>query len=55
MVIAVFIFEKKGEIRMRTKVYGEELTAETLENVTGVILYLDLKPYLNDWVGTNGG
>ena len=21
----------------------------------GVILYLDLKPYLNDWVGTNGG
>ena len=35
MVIAVFIFEKKGEIRMRTKVYGEELTAETLENVTG--------------------
>mgnify|MGYP000240668143 CR=1 FL=1 len=37
---------------MRTKAYGEELTAETLENVTGVILYLDLKPYLNDWVGT---
>ena len=35
MVIAVFIFEKKGEIRMRTKAYGEELTAETLENVTG--------------------
>ena len=35
MVIAVFIFEKKGEIRMRTKEYGEELTAETLENVTG--------------------
>ena len=35
MVIAVFIFDKKGEIRMRTKAYGEELTAETLENVTG--------------------
>jgi len=28
-------FDKKGEIRMRTKAYGEELTAETLENVTG--------------------
>ena len=27
--------EKKGEIRMRTKAYGEELNAETLENVTG--------------------
>ena len=38
---------------MRTKVYGEEPTAETLEKkVTGGILYLDLKPYLNDWVGT---
>jgi len=35
VVIAVFIFEKKGEIRMRTKAYGEELNAETLENVTG--------------------
>ena len=34
MVIAV-IFENEGEIRMRTKAYGEELTAETLENVTG--------------------
>lgn len=28
-------FEKKGEIRMRTKAYGEELNADTLENVTG--------------------
>ena len=26
---------KKGEIRMRTKAYSEELNAETLENVTG--------------------
>ncbi len=34
----MFIFERK-EIRMqRTKVYGEELNAETLENVTeGVV------------------
>ena len=55
MVIAVFIFDKKGEIRMRTKAYGEELTAETLEMSQGVILYLDLKPYLNDWVGIDGG
>ena len=34
MVIAV-TFENEGEIRMRTKDYGEELTAETLESVTG--------------------
>ena len=39
---------------MRTKAYSENHT-ETLENVTGVILYLDLKPYLNDWVGIDGG
>ena len=41
---------------MRTKAYGEELTAETLEKChRGVILYLDLKPYLDDWVGIDGG
>ena len=55
MVIAVFIFEKKGEIRMRTKAYGEELNAEILESVTGGGFVSNLKPYLNDWVGTNGG
>ena len=40
---------------MRTKAYGEELTTETLENVTGGDFVSRPQPYLNDWVGTNGG
>ena len=40
---------------MRTKVYGEELTAETLENVTGGDFVSRPQTLPDDWVGIDGG